>query len=96
MRGLPGRPTPGGIEHAAYATFAFPQGWSRVDYPDGGTVYTAQIRGEVCTFSVLPLRPSSGDLMRDAITVFTELYRTDPLTHYPFPDPKLPFACFIR
>ena len=81
--------TRGGTEQAGYLSFTFPAGWARVDYPDGGIVYTGQIRDEVCTFSVLPLRPSSGDLLRDAIAVFTELFKTDPLTHYPFPDPVL-------
>jgi len=68
--------TRGGTEQAGYLSFTFPAGWARVDYPDGGIVYTGQIRDEVCTFSVLPLRPSSGDLLRDAIAVFSELFKT--------------------
>ena len=85
----------GGVSVAANYSYAIPQGWTGTSYPDGGIVYGSQMynNGERCQISVFPLRPTSGNLVTDARTVYAQIFQTDPFQNNDYPYPG---AVFIR
>jgi len=71
--------------------FTAPKGWTRTSYPDG-VVYASPPypnTGETCQLSIFPMRPGGGDLLREAIAAFQGLFKSDPMTRYPSPDPRI-------
>ena len=85
----------GGVSVAGNYAYSIPQGWSGTAYPDGGIVYGSQIynNGERCQISVFPLRPTSGNLVTDARTVYAQIFQTDPFQNNDYPYPG---AVFVR
>lgn len=78
-----------GGESVGNYVFTVPQGWTRTNYPDGVVYISPMYNGEKCQLTIFPTRPTSGDLLRDAIGVFQGLFKTDPMTGYPFPSPSI-------
>jgi hypothetical protein len=70
--------------------YAVPPQWTRQAARDrivlSSPVYD---NGERCQITMLPTRSSSQPLAAEAIGTFRSLFRTDPLTSYPSPPPKL-------
>lgn len=91
----PAAPGASGVSVAGNYAYAIPQGWTGTAYPDGGIVYGSQLynNGERCQISVFPLRPTSGNLVTDARTVFAQIFQTDPFQNNEYPYPG---ATFIR
>jgi hypothetical protein len=86
----PSPAVPAGGEAVGNWVVTVPQGWSHTKLADGGAQYTSPHYGdEWCQLTVFPPRSSSGDLLRDAIGVYQELFKVDPMTGYPYPDPSL-------
>ena len=85
----------GGVSVPGNYSYTIPQGWSGRTYPDGGIVYGSQLynNGERCQISVFPLRPTSGNLVTDARTVYAQIFQTDPFQNNDYPYPA---AVFIR
>lgn len=88
-------PGTGGVSVTGNYAYSIPQGWSGTAYPDGGIVYGSQMynNGERCQISVFPLRPTSGNLVTDARTVYAQIFQTDPFQNNDYPYPG---AVFIR
>ena len=85
----------GGVSVPGNYSYAIPQGWTGTSYPDGGIVYGSQMfnNGERCQISVFPLRPTSGNLVTDARTIYAQIFQTDPFQNNDYPSPA---ASFIR
>jgi len=70
--------------------FAVPDGWARQNAPDGivlvSPVYPG---GERCQLSLLAMRPVARGLPDDALNIFRELFRAEPLTGDIYPPTKL-------
>jgi len=84
-------PVPGGGDSIGNYVFAAPKGWIRTNYPDG-VVYVSPPypnTGEKCQLTIFPMRTSSGDLLRDAIGAFQGLFKVDPMTRAPYPNPNI-------
>jgi hypothetical protein len=64
--------------------------WTAQQTPDGivllSPVYNT---GERCQLNLFPMRSSSQDLAEEAIDLFRQVFRTDPLTSYPAPSPRM-------
>jgi hypothetical protein len=79
------------------ASFAVPQGWSRINNPNNPKAATYQspvyAGGEVCRIAVFPPMPSSGNIVNDARTVFAGLMGVDPLANS---GPPFPYTTVIR
>ena len=45
--------------------------------------------GEKCQLTLFPMRAGSGDLLREAVGAFRGIFKVDPMSHYPNPDPKI-------
>ena len=57
--------------------YAVPAGWTENRYPDGIVLMSPMSQtGERCLISMWPMRPSSGDLRRDADSAFREIFQT--------------------
>jgi hypothetical protein len=84
-------PTPGGGDSIGNYVFAAPKGWTRTNYPDGVAYVSPPYpnTGEKCQLTIFPVRASSGDLLRDAIGAFQGLFKSDPMTRYPYPNPNI-------
>jgi len=80
----------GGDSMGSYV-YAAPKGWTRTNYPDGAVYVSPPYpnTGENCQLSIFPMRAGSGDLLRDAIGAFQGLFKSDPMTRAPYPDPKI-------
>ena len=80
----------GGDSMGSYV-YAAPKGWTRTNYPDGAVYVSPPYpnTGEKCQLSIFPVRAGSGDLLRDAIGAFQGLFKSDPMTRSPYPDPKI-------
>lgn len=87
----PGAATPGGAAEAGGILFTPPRGWSRGQRADAVTYASPPYpnTGERCELTILPLRRSTGDLMREAVSAFQALFKADPMTGYPANDPQL-------
>lgn len=74
-------------------SFVVPAGWVRTVYPDGGVIYGSQMfnNGERCQISVFPLRPSTGNVVNDARSIYMSIFQTDPFQNngYPYPPATL-------
>ena len=83
--------TPGGAAEAGGLLFTPPRGWSRGQRADAVTYASPPYpnTGERCELTILPLRRSTGDLMREAVSAFQALFKADPMTGYPANDPQL-------
>jgi len=82
---------PGGGDSIGNYVFTAPKGWTRTNYPDG-VVYVSPAypnTGEKCQLSIFPPRASSGDLLRDATGAFQGLFKSDPMTRAPYPNPNI-------
>jgi hypothetical protein len=88
-------PGSGGVSVPGNYSYVIPQGWTGTSYPDGGIVYGSQMynNGERCQISVFPLRPTSGNLVADARTIYAQIFQTDPFQNNEYPYPA---ASFIR
>jgi len=53
--------------------YAAPQGWTTMQYADG--ISLRSNNGENCTISLYPMRPSSGDLFRDAVAAWSQVFQ---------------------
>ena len=84
-------PVPGGGDSIGNYLFAAPKGWTRTNYPDGVAYVSPPYpnTGEKCQLTIFPMRPSSGDLLRDATGAFQGLFKSDPMTRYPYPNPSI-------
>jgi hypothetical protein len=81
----------GGSAEAAGISFTPPRGWARTTRADA-VVYVSPPypnTGEKCELGILPMRPGSGDLLRDAMAAFQGLFRGDPMRGYPEEEPQL-------
>lgn len=57
--------------------YAAPAGWTANHYPDGIVLTSpASQTGERCLISMWPMRPFSGNLLRDADFAFRDIYKT--------------------
>src|SRR5438132_4104963 len=85
-------PVPGGGDSIGNYLFAAPKGWTRTNYPDGVAYVSPPYpnTGEKCQLTIFPMRASSGDLLRDAIGAFQGLFKSDPMTRSPYPNPNWP------
>lgn len=81
--------TAGGGDLAGYV-YTTPPGWT-LQKSQGGIELMSPMynTGERCVLTMLPMRPSSRPLADDAIDTFRELFKTDPLSTYPAPPPRL-------
>ena len=81
---------PAGAGSLESYVYTVPQNWSRQSTSDR-IVLTSPMygNGERCQLSMFPLRASSRSLGDDALDIFRELFRADPLSSYPSPSPRL-------
>lgn len=71
-------------------TYTPPDQWTRQESRDRIVLLSpAYGNGERCQVTILPMRPASRPLADDSISAFREMFKTDPLTSYPSPPPKL-------
>lgn len=72
--------------------YAIPMGWIAQKYPIG-IVYVSPVfnTGEKCSLGIFQMRPTSGQLVNDARTVFDEFFHAYPFENssYPYPSPTL-------
>ena len=89
--GAPG-PTADSPDGGSLASYIYtaPDGWGRQAVA-GRIVLTSPVfaNGERCQLTMLPMRALARPLGEEAIGTFRDLFRTDPLTTYPSPPPKL-------
>lgn len=65
---------PASLQDYVYAT---PPGWTANQYPDGIVLQSPVSQtGERCMISMWPMRPTSGNLLSDAVTAFQQIYST--------------------
>ena len=70
--------------------FAAPANWTMQQLNDRIVLVSPLYNnGERCQLTMLPIQPSSQPLANDAIDLFRELFKADPLTSYPSPPPLL-------
>ena len=61
---------------AEYA-YTAPQGWTTANYPDGIVLTSpGSATGEHCLISMWPMRPAGQNLLRDADTIFQQIFNT--------------------
>lgn len=85
----PSPETPADGSLASYV-YTVPNGWTRTESRNGIVLRSGVYpNGETCQITMLPMRSASGPLDNIAIESFREIFRTDPLTSYPSPPPKL-------
>lgn len=53
--------------------YTAPQGWTTMQFADG--IILRSNNGENCTIGLYPIRPSSGDLYKDAVPVWGQVFR---------------------
>jgi hypothetical protein len=70
--------------------FAAPANWTMQQLNDRIVLVSPLYNnGERCQLTMLPIQPSSQPLANDAIGLFRQLFKADPLTSYPSPPPLL-------
>jgi hypothetical protein len=70
--------------------YTVPQNWSRQVTSDRIILTSPMYSNrETCQLSMFPLRSSSRSLGDDALDLFRQLFRADPMTSYPAPSPRL-------
>ena len=87
----PAKPAAGDGSSIANYVFTPPRGWGRTEHPDGVTYVSPPYpeTGEKCQLTLFPMRAGSGDLLREAVGAFRGIFKVDPMSHYPNPDPKI-------
>ena len=57
--------------------YTAPQGWTTANYPDGIVLTSpGSATGEHCLISMWPMRPAGQNLLRDADTIFQQIFNT--------------------
>jgi len=77
----------GGLENYVFAT---PPSWTAQHQRDAIVLASPVYENrERCQLTLFPMRTSSRPLEDEAIGLFRQLFRTDPLTTYPSPPPRM-------
>jgi hypothetical protein len=70
--------------------YTIPDAWARQDAPNAVVLASPAYQGgERCQLSLLPLQPAARGLPDDALNIFRELFKTEPLTGDIYPPTRL-------
>jgi len=70
--------------------YSVPEQWTRNETRDAIVLQSPTYgNGEFCRVAMLPMQAATGSLADDALNIFRNLFKADPLTSTPAPSPKL-------